>query len=119
MRLSYRLAAAALVLAALALAACNSNDPKGNRTAGSNRPVVPAAPNNPAAHVAPADGVKRVTTVELRDALANNTAIVVDVRPAQNYQQNHIKGSISIPLEQVATRYTELPRDKAIVTYCS
>ncbi|HJU55006.1 MAG TPA: rhodanese-like domain-containing protein [Pyrinomonadaceae bacterium] len=119
MRLSYRLAAAALVLAALVLAACNSNDPKGNRTAGSNRPVVTTAPTNPSAHVAPPDGVKRVTTIELRDALNNGTAIIVDVRPEQNYQQNHIKGSISIPLEQVATRYGELPRDKTIVTYCS
>ena len=117
MSLSYRLAAAVLVLAALA--ACNSNDPKGNRTAGANRAVVPAAPADPTAHVAPADGVKRVTTVEVRDALANGTAVVVDVRPAQSYQQSHIKGSISIPIDQVPTRLSEFPRDKMIVTYCS
>ena len=119
MRLSYRLAAAALVIAALALAACNSNDPKGNRTTASNRTAIPPPPPDPSAHVAPADGVKRVTTIELRDAVANGTAVIVDVRPADSYRQSHIKGSISIPLEQVATRYTELPRDKMIVTYCS
>ncbi|HWT02956.1 MAG TPA: rhodanese-like domain-containing protein [Pyrinomonadaceae bacterium] len=117
MRLSYRLAAAAL--AALALAACNSNDPKGNKTAGSSSPTSQTPRPNPSAHVAPADGVKRITTVELRDALANGTAVVVDVRPAQSYQQSRIKGSISIPLEQVASRLSELPRDKMIVTYCS
>jgi hypothetical protein len=119
MRLLYTLAAA-VVLGALALAACNSNDPKGNSAAGGSTPVVPATPaGKSAAHVAPADGVKRVTTVELRDALDKGTALVVDVRPAQNYATRHIKGSVSIPLEQVPTRLGELPRDKMIVTYCS
>ena len=117
MRLSYRLAAAALVLAALA--ACNSTERKGNTTASSDSAVVPAAPANPTAHIAPADGVKRVTTVEARDALANGTAVIVDVRPPQSYQQNHIKGSMSIPLDQIETRLSELPRDKMIITYCS
>ena len=118
MRLLYTLAAA-VVVAVLALAACNSNDPKGNRAGGVNAPVVPATPADKSAHVAPADGVKRVTTVELRDALEKGTAIIVDVRPQQSYQQNHIKGSISIPLDQVPSRLSELPRDKMIVTYCS
>lgn len=117
MRLSYRLAAAAL--AALALAACNSTDPKGSRTAGNSGSTAPTPRPNPSAHIAPPDGVKRITTVELRDALDKGQAVVVDVRPAQSYAQSHIKGSISIPLEQVATRLSELPRDKTIVTYCS
>ncbi len=118
MRLLYTLAAAVL-MAALALAACNSNDPKGNRAAGSNAPVVPATPANKSAHVAPADGVKRITTVELRDALDKGQAVVVDVRPAQTYSAAHIKGSINIPLQEFETRVNELPRDKMIVTYCS
>ena len=118
MRLLYTLAVA-VVLGALALAACNSNDPKGNRAAGGNTPVAPATPVDKSAHVAPADGVKRVTTVELRDALDRGAALVVDVRPAQNYATRHIKGSVSIPLEEVPARVSELPRDKMIVTYCS
>ena len=117
MRLLYTLAAAVVV--AVTLAACNSNDPKGNRAAGGNTPVVPAAPADKSAHVAPADGVKRVTTVELRDALDKGTAIVIDVRPAQTYSAAHIKGSINIPLAEVPSRLGELPRDKTIVTYCS
>jgi 3-mercaptopyruvate sulfurtransferase SseA len=118
MRLLYTLAAA-VVLAALALAACNSNDLKGNRAASTKAPVVPATPADRSAHVAPADGVKRVTTVELREALDKGTAVVVDVRPAQTYSASHIKGSISIPLDQVPARLSELPRGKMIVTYCS
>ena len=68
--------------------------------------------------VAQSDGVKPVTTIEtvMRWKIE---AIIVDVRGDVPYKQNHIKGSISIPLEQVAARVKELPRDKMIVTYCS
>jgi rhodanese-related sulfurtransferase len=76
-------------------------------------------PDASSGHIAPPDGVKRITTVELRDALEKGTAIVVDVRGATFYKQNHIKGSISIPEDQIAEHLKELPRDKLIVTYCS
>jgi hypothetical protein len=123
MRLLFSLSAA-VVLAVMMLAACNSSETKGNRagsssgtdsTGNSAGSVSSATPG----HVAPSDGVKRITTIELRDALAKGTAIVIDVRGDTAYQQNHIKDSISIPLDQVQTRLQELPRDKMIVTYCS
>ena len=114
---------AAVVLAILTLAACNSSDTNGNRAnssnAGSRGNSAVSVPSATPGHVAPSDGIKRVTTVELRDALAKGTAIVVDVRGATVYQQSHIKDSISIPLEQTAAHLRELPRDKMIVTYCS
>ena len=113
---------AAVVLAIVTLAACNSSETKGNKAgsgAGSNGNSAASSPSATPGHVAPSDGVKRVTTVELRDALAQGTAIVVDVRAATVYQQNHIKDSISIPLEQLEAHLQELPRDKMIVTYCS
>lgn len=117
---------AAVVLAALVLAACNSSETNGNRAGGNagssgNRSVATSSSSSSSSsgHIAPADGVKRVTTVEVRDAVEKGTAIVVDVRGDDIYRQSHIKGSISIPLAQVATRLNELPRDKMIVTYCS
>ena len=103
-------AAAAVLAAAVLLAACNSKETK---TMGSNS----SASRTPAQ--AEPDGVRRVTTVELRDALEKGTALVVDVRPATSYKQNHIKGSVNIPAEETANRIGELPRDKMIVTYCS
>jgi hypothetical protein len=119
MRLLFKLSAA-VVLATFVLAACNSSESKGNRaasSAGSNSAV--KFPDASSGHIAPSDGVKRVTTVELREALEKGTAIVVDVRGDSVYKQNHIKGSISIPEAQIASRVSELPRDKMIVTYCS
>ena len=112
---------AVVVLAILTLAACNSTE-KGNRagsSAGSNGNSVVTFPDTSSGHIAPSDGVKRVTTVELRDALEKGTAIIVDVRGDSVYKQSHIKGSISIPETQIVARLNELPRDKMIVTYCS
>lgn len=122
MRLLFTLSAA-VVLAALTLAACNSSETNGNSASsnagsGGNRSAATASSPS-SGHIAPADGVKRVTTVETRDAVANGTAIIVDVRGDDAYRQSHIKGSISIPLGEVAARLNKLPRDKMIVTYCS
>ena len=120
MRLLYSLLAMA-VFSAVALTACNSTDPKTGTANSRNGSLAnaPLSPSKSAATPVHGDGIKRVTKDELRDELAKGTAIVVDVRPAQSYQQAHIKGAIHIPLEQVGARSGELPRDKMIVTYCS
>jgi len=106
---------AAVVFGIVVLAACNSNEGKNNVASNGGKPATVSTPTiNP-----PSDGVRRITTVELRDAIDKGAAIIVDVRPAVSYQQSHIKGAIHIPLEEVASRLGELPRDKMIVTYCS
>lgn len=124
MRLSYSLLAAAVV-AAVALTACNSTDTKTGTANSRNGSLAGAPLSSPSAGPKSAatpvhgDGVTRLTKDELRDALAKGTAIVVDVRPAQSYQQAHIKGAMHIPADQIGARVGELPRDKMIVTYCS
>jgi hypothetical protein len=115
MRLFFSLLAA-VVLAGFLLAGCNSQDMKGNATSSGKSATTPGS--SPAQNV-PSDGVRRITTVELRDALAQGSAIVIDTRPLDAYKQSHIKGSISVPLDQVESRIGELPRDKMIVAYCS
>ena len=105
----------AVVFAILVLTACNSNEGKNSVASNGEKPATVSTPKiNP-----PSDGVRRITTVELRDAVASGSAFIVDVRPAVSYKENHIKGAVHIPLEEVATRLGELPRDKIIVTYCS
>jgi hypothetical protein len=121
MRLLYSLSAAVL-LAVLVLAACNSTENKGNKAGDSSNNSNNSAarvPTPPSGHVAPSDGVKRVTTIETRDAVEKGEAIIVDVRGDAAYKQSHIKGSISVPGDQVEARLAQLPRDKMIVTYCS
>ena len=45
-------------------------------------------------------------------------AVVIDVRPSNEYDTAHIAGAMSIPLQQLEERLVELPRDKNIVAYC-
>jgi 3-mercaptopyruvate sulfurtransferase SseA len=105
-------------LALFALIACNSADSP-NRVASSSTPATPFKPNvSPTAGV-PADGVRRITTVELQDLLSKGQAYVVDVRTEASYNVGHIRGAKLIPHTQISERAKELPRDKTIVTYCS
>ncbi len=66
-------------LAAFALIACKSADST-NRVASSSTPATPAKPKATPAAAAPADGVRRITTVELQDLISKGQAYVVDVR---------------------------------------
>ena len=65
------------------------------------------------------DGVRRITIVDARAAVEKGRAIVVDVRNQESYNAGHVKGARSIPLNDIASRVLELPRDKMIITYCS
>ena len=55
---------------------------------------------------------------QLRDRLNDGGLVVLDVRPAEEYQAGHIPGAVSIPIDELATRISELPADAEIVVYC-
>ncbi|MFW6346999.1 MAG: ArsR/SmtB family transcription factor [Cyclonatronaceae bacterium] len=44
--------------------------------------------------------------------------VLLDVRPAEEYRQGHIKNAISIPADKLRERLHQLPADKSIVAYC-
>jgi rhodanese-related sulfurtransferase len=44
--------------------------------------------------------------------------VVLDVRPALEYEHGHLPGAISLPAEELPRRINELPRDRRIVAYC-
>ena len=98
------------LLGAIALSACNSAE-QTNKSG----PIVSASP----AASAPNDGVRRVTTTELQNLLANNEAFVVDVRNEASYNAGHIRSAKLIPEADIPNRLGELPKNKLIVTYCS
>jgi rhodanese-related sulfurtransferase len=62
--------------------------------------------------------VQAVTTTELLQRLRDGTSVVVDVRPALEYQAGHIPSARSIPLDELASRLAELPPGHAVVAYC-
>ncbi len=64
------------------------------------------------------DELEPVQTDELLQRVKEGTAIVLDVRPEEEYRAGHIAGAISVPLERLETRLKGLPRTKEIVAYC-
>jgi|CXWL01.1.fsa_nt_gi hypothetical protein len=73
----------------------------------------------PAAPAPTADPVRRVGIAEAGKALADGTALFVDVRGASDYAQAHVKGALHIPAGEIGARAKELPRDRFIITYCT
>lgn len=45
--------------------------------------------------------------------------VIVDTRSRELYEHTHIAGAVSVPLEEVAERYTELKGFDEIITYCT
>jgi rhodanese-related sulfurtransferase len=45
--------------------------------------------------------------------------MVIDVRTPEEYAKGHFKNAIHIPTEQMAKRYSELPKDKPLALHCS
>jgi rhodanese-related sulfurtransferase len=61
----------------------------------------------------------RTTVDELATALARADApLVVDVRFPAEYGALHLEPSVSIPLDEIARRRTELPHDRELVLVC-
>ncbi len=56
---------------------------------------------------------------ELESLLQAGDVVLIDVRPAVEYGHGHIAGALALPVEELAARLEELPRDKRIVAYCS
>ena len=43
---------------------------------------------------------------------------VLDVRTPEEYAGGHVPGATNVPLDQLATRLAEVPKDKDVVVYC-
>lgn len=59
-----------------------------------------------------------VDSAELLRRIRAGDAVVLDVRPAPEYAAGHLPGAVHLPLEQLADRLAELPRDQQIIAYC-
>jgi rhodanese-related sulfurtransferase len=64
------------------------------------------------------DDVEKIGRAELMQRLRNGTAVLVDVRPSEEFEAGHIEGARSIPLGELEQRLAELPTDREIVAYC-
>jgi rhodanese-related sulfurtransferase len=64
------------------------------------------------------DSMETISAAELWQRIQNNNVVVLDVRPAYEYEQSHIPKSISMPIAQLKDKISELSRDTEVVAYC-
>lgn len=63
----------------------------------------------------------RLVSVDRKTLMAqarSGEVIVLDVRPQDEFNTAHLPYARSLPLNELAQRLTELPRDREIVAYC-
>lgn len=64
------------------------------------------------------DDPEPVTSAELLERLEQGTAIVLDVRPTEEYASGHIAGALSVPLESLESEIAKLPAETEVIAYC-
>lgn len=67
------------------------------------------------------DRNERIHMVDLKEMmtqLRNGEAVLIDVRPEDEYMNEHIDGARSIPVQNLKEHLSSLPKDKKIIAYC-
>jgi len=65
-------------------------------------------------------GIKAVVPAEMTRLINHDNAIVIDIRPQEEFVNGHVINSINYPLADLESRKSELDKykDKPLVLYC-
>jgi rhodanese-related sulfurtransferase len=63
--------------------------------------------------------VNRIDPDVAHELVESGRAVLVDVRERGAYAHRHIAGALSIPVAQLMANLGFLPRDKAVIFYCT
>lgn len=64
------------------------------------------------------EALEPVGADELVQRLRSDDVVLLDVRPEDEFESGHIPGAISMPVEELERRLSELPSDREIIAYC-
>jgi rhodanese-related sulfurtransferase/DNA-binding transcriptional ArsR family regulator len=64
------------------------------------------------------DDLEPVGRDELLKRAQAGTALVLDVRPRDEFRAGHIPGALSVPIEELEAQLAKLPRRLEVVAYC-
>ena len=70
------------------------------------------------AYLGDRDGIEVIDRDELAGRLRRREVVVLDVRPAAEFEAGHIAGARSVPITELRRRLRALPRDAEVVAYC-
>jgi rhodanese-related sulfurtransferase len=63
--------------------------------------------------------IAHIDAVTVAERLTDRNTAVIDVRQPAEWRRGHIRGSLNLPLTQLASRLHELPNDKPVVAVCA
>ena len=55
---------------------------------------------------------------QVRRKVSGGEILLLDVRPAEEFEAGHFPGAVSLPLRDLEEKLRTIPRDKRIVAYC-
>lgn len=64
------------------------------------------------------DDLEPVSRADLLARVRRKDVVVIDVRPSEEYAAAHIRGALSIPLDELKSRLAEIPGNSEVVAYC-
>lgn len=64
------------------------------------------------------DPLEPVGRDDLLIRLRDRDLVLIDVRPQSEFDAGHIEGAVSVPLDELIDRASELPPDLEVVAYC-
>ncbi len=65
------------------------------------------------------DDVPRISAEETYQAVMEGQALLLDVRPAAQYEAQRVSGAVNIPLSELEARMGELDPAQWYITYCT
>jgi rhodanese-related sulfurtransferase/DNA-binding transcriptional ArsR family regulator len=63
-------------------------------------------------------GLEPIDGAELLARAEAGEVTVLDVRPADEYEAGHLPGAVSMPVEELERRLSEIPTGRPVVAYC-
>jgi Rhodanese-like domain len=62
--------------------------------------------------------IPNLTVEQVKNKMENGSIFVlIDVRSKADYDKSHIVGAVSIPIQELDTRYTEISQESEIIVY--
>ena len=78
-----------------------------------------ASPTATDTQAQPNPEVARIGLADARARFQQSGVVFLDTRSAQEYADSHIPGAVNIPLPEIPTRFSEIPRDAEVIAYCT
>ena len=61
----------------------------------------------------------RVAAEEVKRLAANGEVVIIDTRGKDAYDAEHAEGALSVPVAELESHLSKLPKDKLIAAYCT